>query len=424
MNSSKKFVGLGVVVTINLALQFLFQWYIIISLGPGLYTDALFGALALPQFILVVLSGSLTMVLIPMMAKHKNDEFLEESWTYFQTVGILFICIALLLLATAQWWVTWILPGFKETNFQLIINLARIQIIAMVFSALLSVAWAIHSAKGNFFTIEYTSIIANIIAFILLLIFIKPLGVYAVAWISVLRLILQVSFLMRIMGPYRRPNFNSSSYKESWKKFKPLMAGNAYYKTDTLVDRYLTSKGGAGELTLLNLAQQLYVTANSILVKVLVNTMIPEMAKANAAGDEKRYSRILKKRLIISFTCTTISFISTLLIGQWVLGFIFSFKKFTIDDVHKLWWFLVLLGGYLIGGLIGSVTSGSFYAKGDTSTPTKIGTILFTFYMPIKIFCYFKFGIVGLAISISTYYVVSFLLQLFFLRKHLSPIAM
>ena len=108
-----------------------------------------------------------------------------------------------------------------------------------------------------------------------------------------------------------------------------------------------------------------------------------------------------------------------LFMGQWLLGFIFSFKKFNPNDVHKLWWLLILLAGYLAGGLIGSVTSGSFYAKGDTVTPTKIGTVLFTIYIPIKILCYFKFGITGLAISISVYFVVSFLVQLYFLRKHL-----
>lgn len=419
MNSSKKFVSLGVVVTINLGLQFLFQWYVITSLGAGIQTDALFGAMALPQFILIVLSGSLTMVLIPLIAKYTADEFLEESWNYFQGVGLLFTGVGLLLLISAHWWVLWILPGFKGANYQLALNLARIQVIGMIFSALLSVVWAIHSAKNNFFKIEYTSISANIIAFILVIIFIKTLGIYAVAWVSVLRVILQVFFLISIMGAYRRPNFKSPSFKEAWKRLKPLMAGNAYYKTDILVDRYLTSKGASGELTLLNLAQQIFVTANSILVKILVNTMIPEMAIANVVGDEKRYNQILKKRLIISFVSTIISFAVMLLIGHWVLSFIFSFKKFTTDDVNKLWWLLVLLAGYLMGGLIGSVTSASFYAKGDTVTPTKIGAVLFTAYIPVKIFCYLKFGISGLAISISTYYTVSFLVQLFFLRKHL-----
>lgn len=419
MKSFKNFAGLGAVVIINLALQFLFQWYIITSLGAGTQTDALFGAMALPQFILVVLSGTLTMVLIPLIAKYTGDEFIKESWNYFQAVALLFTGIAVILLLTAHWWISWILPGFKGTDYQLTLNLVRIQLIGMVCSALLSVVWAIHSARGNFFVIEYTSIAVNIFAFLLVTVCIKPWGVYAVAWVNVIKIILQVALLMKIMGTYHRPDFYSPSFKITWKKLRPLISGNAYYKSDALVDRYLTSRGAAGELTLLNLAQQIYIAGNSILVKVLVNTMIPEMSKAISAGNEKRYNHLFRKRLVISFACTGISFLAMLLLGRWVLGFIFAFKKFTPDHVDQLWWLMVLLAGYLIGGLAGNVTSGTFYAKGDTVTPTRIGGLLFTLYIPVKIFCYFRFGVFGLAISISVYYMVSMLMQLFFLRKHL-----
>ena len=237
MNQSKNFLSLGIFVAFNLGLQFLFQWYIITFLGVNTQTDALFGAMALPQFILLVLSGSLTIVLIPIIAQYDQDEFLVEAWNYFQVIGLLFAAIALLLWATAHWWVGLLLPGFKGADFELTLLLTKIQIIAMVLSAMLSVIWAIHSAKENFFKIEYTSILANLIAFVLLHFLIKPFGIEAVAWISVGRVLLQVLFLMPIMGPYRKPNFNSPSFKLIGKKLTPLVAGNAYYKTEALEDR-------------------------------------------------------------------------------------------------------------------------------------------------------------------------------------------
>ena len=419
MKSVKSFVSLSFVVIINLSLQFLFQWYIITSLGVNTKTDALFGAMALPQFILLVLSGSLTMVLIPQFTRYNNDEFLKESWNYFQSIGLLFIAIALLLYLTDQWWVSFVLPGFKGDNFLLTLNLARIQIITMVFSSLLSVLWAVHSAKGNFFKIEYTSIIANIIIIILITVFIKAINVYVVAWINVLRVALQMFFLIKIMGPYCRPNFTSNSFKYTWKNLKPLIAGNTLYKTDVLIDRHLTSKGIAGELTLFNLAQQLYGYANSIFVKVLVNTMVPEMAKANEEGNEKKFNQIYRQRLVLSFIFSGICFLTIIFLGQWILGFVFSLKKITAGDVHQLWWFLILSGGYLIFGLLGYVTSGTFYAKSNTVTPTKIGVILFIFYAPLKVYSYIKFGIVGLAICGSINCLINFIIKLYFLRKHL-----
>jgi hypothetical protein len=174
MNPPKKFVSLALVVTINIALQFLFQWYTITSPGASVETDALFGAMALPQFVLIVLSGSLAMVLIPLIAKFTGGEFLGESWNYFHVVGRLFAWIAAVLLFTANWWVAWILPGFKGPGQQLAVHLARIQAIVMVFPALLSVVRAIHCAKGNLLKMEYTSVAVNCIAFALLAIFIKP----------------------------------------------------------------------------------------------------------------------------------------------------------------------------------------------------------------------------------------------------------
>ena len=94
-------------------------------------------------------------------------------------------------------------------------------------------------------------------------------------------------------------------------------------------------------------------------------------------------------------------------------------KNFDLAYVTKLWWVMIFLGGYWIIGSAGAVTSAAFYAKGNTVTPTRLGAILFTFFIPVKIYCYYRYGIIGLAIAISVYYFTSFLIQLFLLRKHL-----
>lgn len=419
MNSPKKLVGLSVVVTINLALQFLFQWYIIVSFGAGPLTDAYFGAMVIPQFILLVLGGSLTLVLIPILSQYSGNMFLKESWNYFQFTAILFSGIAVLLFFTARWWVHFLFPAFKEEIYVLAFNMSRIQLVSMVASAMLSIVWAVHSAKENFLLIETSSIIANVIAFLFFYFAIEYYGIYAAAWVSVVRVLLQLMFLVKILGPYQKPDFNSESFKITWKKLRPLLAGNMYYKTDTIIDRHLSSIGVNGELTLFNLAQQIYAAGYSILSKVLVNTMVPQMAKAHAAGDENGYNRIFRKRLSVTLIITSIIFFLFIIFGKWGLTFIFSFKKFNVDYVYRLWWIMILLGGYWVIGLAGAITSGAFYTKGNTVTPTRLGVVLFTIFIPIKVFCYYRYGITGLAIAISTYYLTSFSIQFFLLKKHL-----
>ncbi len=419
MQSAKKFLGLGVVVSINLVLQFLFQWYIIVHFGAGTASDIFFGSMAVPQFILLVVSGSLTMVLIPMISKFKGADFLKESWNYFQGIGMLFSVLAVVLCLTAQWWVQWILPGFRGENYELAVNLSRIQVLSMLFSALLSVLWIAHSARENFYLIEITSIAANLVAFVLFYFGLKYFGIYAAAGVMVLKVVLQILLLIRILGPYQRFRLHSVSFKQTWTKLKPLMAGNLYYKTDMVVDKYLTSSGASGELTLLNLAQQLYGAANSILTKVFVNTMVPPLAKAYNEADTADFNSIFKKRLLLCLGISVMAFLVVLVAGHWLLDLLFSFKNFNEDDVSRLWWLLILLAGFFSGGLMGAVTSSAFYAKGDTVTPTRIGVVNFTLYLPVKIFCYYRFGIEGLAISVTVYYLLSLLLQLYFLKKHL-----
>lgn len=418
--SGKKYLNLTVAVTINFCLQFFFQWYLIKANGAGEATDALFGAMALPQFILLVLSGSLTMVLIPVFSKYEGIEFLSESWNYLQFVAIVFFLIGILLFLTSKIWVHWILPGFTGKSYLLAVKLSDIQIISMFLSALLSVLWAIHSSKNNFFLIETTSIAANIVSIIILIYATKIYGIYAAAWAFVVRALFQILFLCRILGKYIKPNFYSISFKDVSKKLKPLIIGNTYYKTDLLVDRYLISGSATGTLTIFNLAQQLYSIGSSVYAKVFINTLVPNISRYSNKSDWNSFNRIFTKRLVSTLIFSVFCFIIIFIFGKYLFELIFSSKNFSLTNIKILWIMMIGLSGYWIGGLLGNLTSNTFYAKGDTKTPTVIGAILFSIYIPVKIFSFIRYGMYGLVITISIYYLISLLIQLIFLRKHIS----
>lgn len=417
MQSAKKFFRLGIVVAINLALQFVFQWFVIISFGAGTETDIFFGSMALPNFILLVLSGSLTIVLIPIMSKFRGDDFQSESWNYFQGIGLLFTAIGILLLLTAQWWVQWVLPGFKDEGYQLAVNLSRIQVVSMVLSALLSVLWAIHSAKENFYLIELTSIIASIISLAVLYFTIGSLGIYSPAWAGVLKTILQILLLAKVLGPYQQLHSATPSFKEAWKKLKPLVAGNLYYKLDAIVDRNLTSTGTSGQLTLFNLAQMIYTVGSTIVSKVFGNTMIPDLARLHHDKREKDFKTFFNKRMIVTGIIAAGTFIGVIVLGDLLLTLAFKYKNFDHASIGQLHWIMICLGGYWIAGTMGNITAGYFYSRGDTRTPTIIGAVLFTLYMPLKIFAYTKFKITGLALSVSIYMMIVLLAHFYFIYR-------
>ena len=53
-------VILGGLAGVNILLTFFYQWYVLITIGPGWQTDAFFAGMAVPQLFLAVLSGSMT----------------------------------------------------------------------------------------------------------------------------------------------------------------------------------------------------------------------------------------------------------------------------------------------------------------------------------------------------------------------------
>ena len=69
----KQAIQLGTLSAANIGIAFLFQWYVLTQLGPGIETDALFAGMTLPQLVLTVISGSLMHVLVPLLAGEDQD---------------------------------------------------------------------------------------------------------------------------------------------------------------------------------------------------------------------------------------------------------------------------------------------------------------------------------------------------------------
>jgi len=80
---------------------------------------------------------------------------------------------------------------------------------------------------------------------------------------------------------------------------------------------------------------------------------------------------------------------------------------------------LIALGGTLVGGVLVQATAGAFYGMGNTKTPTKVSTVLYSLYIPIKILAFIKFGLIGLAVSMSSYFLTNSVSQFWLLRRKL-----
>lgn len=408
---------LGALSMSNIAVAFLFQWYVLTQLGLGVETDAFFAGMTVPQLVLAVISGSLMHVLVPLLAGESDDRLRCDAWGFLFLVGGLFGVSALGLYVAAPWWVPLTVPGFDVQGQVLTTDLTRIQLIGMVFTAINGVQLAAYHARQRFVWAELSPNLAGVIALLLLAWALPRFGIVAAAWISTLRMALLSLFLVRGMGRPAFPDLKNVAVRQAWQRIKPLLLGTAYYKTDPLVDRFLLSTVASGSLSLYYLAQQIYGAASQVLNKAVVAPLVPALSRLHKSGDKNGYRRVYYRRLTLVAAGSLAGLLVLGFSGQKMLDWLVGHGNVTSTNVAQLWWMMIWLGGVFVGGNAGQICASSFYAHGDTVTPTRMSMLTYTAYVPGKILAFWLWGIVGLAIVTSFYYVTNFLFQIYLLEK-------
>jgi putative peptidoglycan lipid II flippase len=405
-------LALGTLAGTNLLLGLLIQWYVVTRLGVGAATDALYAGLVVPQVFVTVLSGSLMHVLVPLLAGEEPAEFARAAWGFFLGITAVFALTGAVLYVAAPFWVRWLLPGFSASQRDLTVSLTRIQLIGMVFTASLSVLWSAYHARNRFIWAELAPAVASLIVLAALVPALPRFGVAAAAWASVARSGLPVLFLLPGLGRWARPRWRSPSVTTAWRRLRPLLVGTAYYKTDPLVDRFLSSMAPAGGLSILYLGQQIWGAAGQIINKAIAAPMVPLLAVKAKAGSWLDFRETFRRRLVWMAVLTGGGFLLFLAIGEPVLRLLIGHGGVTAQNVEALWKIMVGLSGVLIAGSLGQITSTTFYSFGDTRTPTRLGIITYTIYVPAKVLAFFAFGLMGVAVATSLFVLVNVVLQM------------
>lgn len=415
---------LGGLAICNAVLLIMMPWYVVLRLGVGIETDAFFASGALPQLIFSVVSFSVGHVLVPLLATEDAESFRRDAWGFFLSITGFFSLLALMLYLTSSYWVPKMVLGFSDQAKYLTIHLSRIQLLSMIGNASVVVLWSVYYARQRFIWVELSSLLANVAALLYLFWLLPSQGIVAAAWATVLNLGFKALLLMPVLGRWQRPQWNSYALKQAWRRVKPFLFGQTYSRTDPLIDRVLTSMGRAGDLSSLYIGQQIYSAINLIINKAISTPTVPRLAIVAKSGDWPAFRKLYRSRLLWMAGISALGCILFLIFGEGTLRLVVGHGGITAGSVRVLWWMMVALLGVLVGGPLGQVTSVAFYAMGDTKTPTKLFILSFTVYIPIKVFAFFQYRLIGLAIAISAHLIVNFLLQLLVLERLTSPARM
>jgi Uncharacterized membrane protein, putative virulence factor len=410
-------LSLGAIAGINILITFGYQWYVLTTVGPGPSTDALFAGMMVPQLVLVIVSGSLNYVLVPLLAVEEGEARERLAWTYAQGIGAGCLVLVFVLMLGAPVWVPLTVPGFSPAAAHLAVRLTRVQLFGVAFTAVTGVEWALHHARQEFVRAEGSGVVASLAGLAFIVYALPRMGITAAAWGTLVRSGLQMLILLPGMGRYRTPQWNHPGLRVGLRRTAPLTGGQVYYKSDGLLDRFFASLAPAGILSLYHVSQQLYASASMVLNRAIVAPVVPRLSRLASLNEWPAFVAVVRRRLLVMLGVTLAGSVGLALVGRPILGLIFHHGEFTPDRIDHLWSLLLLLSGVWLGGTAGQILSTSFYAQGDTRTPTQVGIIGFTLAIGLKLFAFRHYGIEGLALAASAYYLLNAAVLLACLRR-------
>jgi peptidoglycan biosynthesis protein MviN/MurJ (putative lipid II flippase) len=390
---------------------------ILTHFGAGRQTDSYFAALAVPVVVLYVLSDPLNRVALPSLSVHTGEEFWEHAWTTIEITVFIFLGVAGLLYLTAPRWVSLLVPGFSADAASKTVELTRLLLAGMVLQSGSMAARSVWNARGYFVWPTTAGLLSAIAALALLLVTVRTHGIESAAWAFNLRFATECLLLTGTLGTFRRPHWRLAV--PFLRKSRPLMLGAAYFRTDVIVDRVLTSLAPPGGLSLLYLAQQLLSAIGQVLNQSVVAPTIPLLAKIAHAGDWPAFGRTARISTRNLLGISLLILFALVAFGGPALSLVFAHRSLNSSDINRLLLLMLALGGMLAADSLGYFAYSSFYAIGDTSTPTIATAFVYSIGVAIKIGAFLLTGVVGLALGISLYYVANALILLYLLRRRL-----
>jgi putative peptidoglycan lipid II flippase len=400
-------VVLSLLAAFNVLLLIVWQWKVLTQLGPGRDMDALVAGMVLPNFATAVVGGSLVNVLLPMLSAAPVAERSRMRAELSATLLALFAGVAAVLALLAPLWVPLIAPGLMGQDRDAVVQLARIQLVGLALSGVLTVQSVARQAEGSFVRVEAAQVAASLGGLAALVWAAPRFGATGVAVSAVLRVVLQLLLLLSTPRASGRLVPQSDTLRELWRRVRPLLGASLYYKSDVVLDRLLASLAPAGALSLYHVALQIISSGQQVIQRGIVAPAIRDMSAARATHGDLALRIRLRRSLTVVLLLSGLATVVLVAMGYPLLLGVFGRGAVRPEQVRMLWVLLLLLTGVWLGGVAGLLLSSSFYVLGDTFTPARIGVIGFTLAIGLKLVAFRAFGLPGLAAAASAYYLMN-----------------
>jgi putative peptidoglycan lipid II flippase len=415
-------------------LGFLRDMLIAYMLGIGPVADAAFVALRLPNlFRRLFGEGAFNAAFVPSISTILHKEGMEAATGFAEEATAVMIFWLGSITVLGEIFMPWLLyvlaPGFSGNHgkFALAVVLTRIMFPYLFFVCLTALFSGVLNAMGRFAAAAAAPLLFNIvsIAFMLGLSHHLPNPGYALAWgvsVSGVAQMLLLIFAMRHAGmriTVPKPRL-TPRMKLLFRRMAPGLVGAGVTQLNVSIDIIIGTLLPAGSVSILYYADRVNQLPLGVIGTAAGTALLPAITRHIALGEEAAAQASLNRALESVLMLTLPAAIGLAVAARSVMDVAFVRGAFTAQTAilagHSLAAFAIGLPVFAIVKILNP----GFYARGDTSTPVKIGVLAVALNLGLNLIFMRPLQAVGpaLATSLSSAFNAALLAWLLHRRGH------
>lgn len=317
--------------------------------------------------------------------------------TFFSIVGIIFAGPIIGLVA----------PGLNENATHMAVNILRIMLPIMIFTAASYAFAGILQSLDEFNTPAAMSLCSNLLVILYFLLLNRYLGIYGLAVFVLLGWVLQLIILIPALRKKQyRLSFvfqpKDSGILKTAKLALPVFVSVWVQPINSMININLASHLNDGQaVSALSYANKLYVIISSVFTLVLTNYIFPKMSRLYTAGDKKGVADVLRASLRVVVLIILPIMILFMTLATPLIRLIYERGAF--DETSTRLTATALLfysAGMLALGLM-EVFNKTFYAMQKSKIPMRVSMIGIALNILLSIVLSKKMGLGGIALASS-----------------------
>ena len=410
---------------LNVAFLFFLEMLLARFFGTGIEMDCYLAAISIPDLFTTVTILGFNYALIPTLVSQLNSEEPNRAFkllnSWLNLVFLILIAFAVVGALLSNQIVKIFFPGFSKEKIELTADLLTMYFPVLILKGNATIISSIFFARQKFLLAPLVPAIGSIFAVSILLTFVHKMGIYiapvAMSFSALTQFLILFIIYIR-QGNYRfEIKWSDKNFKLIGKLMLPLIIGGIFTNSTFLVDRNIASNLETGAISILGYATKIIRVILLIGLGGLSVVALPKISELIAKKEIYQLQSLNRKALSGILFISILFYIILLNYGEQLVSLFFQYGSFSLVDSRNVANTIILYGGMLIFGAVGTHISILFYSIHDTKTPAIIGIIIFTLGYSLKLWFSSFMGYEGIALATTIYYALAILLTIFFIQR-------